>query len=726
MTATDDWVDVPSVPAGGADDWTPVGGGAPDRPMWDTADVAKSAASGTVEGIARAPYFLNDLVNMAGRGENYAFQKAYPLFTGHDLPDDVKKRLDDKMAHLVYGSSDILKPAEDLTGIHPYQSQSTAGDYANTIMQTIAGGKTAGVEAGIPRLATIGAASEGAGQAAKGTDYEDAARLGAGILAGGLTSDPVASRVGKAVDAAETASGKLPGILGDTTSGGPAPDIGNLLVKAKGKGITNSDLAGGLHQALTDAFNKNSAKARANYAARDAVAESVPYKADSIVDPLGKVIEEIGGDKTNPGYGSLPQLQAIYKKLTPSSKTLLVDADGNPLRPSGLVNGNGNFITAKDLYDIQKFANEYFDPKSFKGGLDTAQSQLFKMTRRAISDIEDMHPDLGQMTAESNKYWKDHVDTPFRNNKVLNEVGWTPEDANAFDSQKRFSKLDMSGESKVPHPPAEGGNKLPYQTEQRQYNFMKNVNNPVRFRAVFDSLPTDLKAQFAQNIKNAIQEESGAGNRIKNLAKGVAHLGTSFLTAGAKGKPITGLIEISKALEPKYSPEQLDIMKAIKDEGYARGGAVNHNPTPGQKLAGNYKKHHMRIHGLDISIENPKGSTRTGEGKDGKKWSSTMPDHYGYIKRTQGADGDHVDVYVGSNDRSNRVYVIDQKDPDTGSFDEHKVMIGYGDRDAATAAYRAAFSDKKNRIMKVTRLSVAEFKNWLKNGNTKQPVKKAV
>lgn len=168
----------------------------------------------------------------------------------------------------------------------------------------------------------------------------------------------------------------------------------------------------------------------------------------------------------------------------------------------------------------------------------------------------------------------------------------------------------------------------------------------------------------------------------------------------------------------KYNPD---------DTGFARGGAVvEKNPTPAQKMAGNYKKHHMRIHGLDISIENPKGSTRTGEGKDGKKWSSTMPDHYGYIKRTQGADGDHVDVYVGSNDRSNRVYVIDQKDPDTGSFDEHKVMIGYGDRDAATAAYRAAFSDKKNRIMKVTRLSVAEFKNWLKNGNTKQPVKKAV
>lgn len=185
--------------------------------------------------------------------------------------------------------------------------------------------------------------------------------------------------------------------------------------------------------------------------------------------------------------------------------------------------------------------------------------------------------------------------------------------------------------------------------------------------------------------------------------------------------------EVMRQGNPALQTYPEDVPPFLKGQ-FARGGVVkkevNTNPTPGQKMAGNYKKAHVKFHGLDISIENPKGSERRGVGKDGKEWKATMPDHYGYIKRTQGADGDHVDVYLGSDERSNRVYVIDQKDSETGKFDEHKVMLMYPDRDTATRAYREAFSDKKNRIMKVTRMSIAEFKDWLKRGNTKAPTQK--
>lgn len=162
-----------------------------------------------------------------------------------------------------------------------------------------------------------------------------------------------------------------------------------------------------------------------------------------------------------------------------------------------------------------------------------------------------------------------------------------------------------------------------------------------------------------------------------------------------------------------------------KKNGFKHGGLVNENPTEKQKLAGNYKKHHVKWHGLDISIENPKGSERSGTNKDGKEWRSVMPAHYGYFKRSIGADGDHIDCYLGENENSKRVYVIDQKDDSTGKFDEHKIMLNYGDRDEAEKAYRSAFSDKKNRIMKVTRMTIPEFKDWLKNGNTKLPVRRA-
>jgi len=67
-------------------------------------------------------------------------------------------------------------------------------------------------------------------------------------------------------------------------------------------------------------------------------------------------------------------------------------------------------------------------------------------------------------------------------------------------------------------------------------------------------------------------------------------------------------------------------------------------PTEAQKEAGNYRKGHLTLQGLDIALENPKGSTRSGTDQDGKTWQSNMAHDYGYIKRTLGADGDHVDV----------------------------------------------------------------------------------
>ena len=98
-------------------------------------------------------------------------------------------------------------------------------------------------------------------------------------------------------------------------------------------------------------------------------------------------------------------------------------------------------------------------------------------------------------------------------------------------------------------------------------------------------------------------------------------------------------------------------------------------PTEAQKEAGNYKKGKVRLHGLDISIENPKGSTRKGKDQDGKEWSSEMKHHYGDIKGTTGADGDSIDVFIGDKPESQKVFVVDQIDPKTGEFDEVLSLI---------------------------------------------------
>jgi hypothetical protein len=154
---------------------------------------------------------------------------------------------------------------------------------------------------------------------------------------------------------------------------------------------------------------------------------------------------------------------------------------------------------------------------------------------------------------------------------------------------------------------------------------------------------------------------------------------------------------------------------------------VDRHPTEPQKEAGNYRKGHIRIHGMDVSIENPRGSFRSGIGADGKPWKARLPHHYGYIKRTQGADGDHVDVFVGPHHKSPLVYVIDQKDLRTDRFDEHKAFVGFASPKQVKSAYHDAFTDgrAKDRLGHLTEMTVAQFKDWLRDGDTTKPLRRA-
>ena len=149
-------------------------------------------------------------------------------------------------------------------------------------------------------------------------------------------------------------------------------------------------------------------------------------------------------------------------------------------------------------------------------------------------------------------------------------------------------------------------------------------------------------------------------------------------------------------------------------------------PTEAQKEAGNYKKGHIKLQGLDIALENPKGSTRSGTDQDGKAWQSTMAHDYGYIKRTLGADGDHVDVFIGDKPDSEMVYVVDQVDPKTGKFDEHKVMMGFADEQAARAGYLGNYEAGWKGLGAIKAMPVEDFKRWVKEGDTTKPVAKKV
>ena len=153
---------------------------------------------------------------------------------------------------------------------------------------------------------------------------------------------------------------------------------------------------------------------------------------------------------------------------------------------------------------------------------------------------------------------------------------------------------------------------------------------------------------------------------------------------------------------------------------------VNTDPSEAQKEAGNYKKDHIEIDGHKISIENPDGSTRKGTDESGKKWESTMNGHYGYIKRTMGKDGDQVDVIVKPDtETSPKVFVVDQVNPDTGKFDEHKVIMGADSAEDAKAIYMSNYEDGWGGFGAITEMNQGDFKSWVKDGTrTKKPAGK--
>lgn len=146
------------------------------------------------------------------------------------------------------------------------------------------------------------------------------------------------------------------------------------------------------------------------------------------------------------------------------------------------------------------------------------------------------------------------------------------------------------------------------------------------------------------------------------------------------------------------------------------------NPSDAQKESGNYKKGHIKFGGYDYTIENPKGSTRSGKDADGKEWKVIMHDTYGYIRGKFGKDGDHLDMFI--NDKSDLdnwngdVFVVDQVNPD-GSFDEHKVMYGYDSMADAEKAYLANYSEGWQGLGGITGASKAEFDKWLDTSNRK-------
>lgn len=143
------------------------------------------------------------------------------------------------------------------------------------------------------------------------------------------------------------------------------------------------------------------------------------------------------------------------------------------------------------------------------------------------------------------------------------------------------------------------------------------------------------------------------------------------------------------------------------------------NPTEAQKRVGNYRKVHLSLDGFRISIENPKGSVRSGTSPDGTKWSNTLACDYGDISGTEDKDGDPVDIYLSDHPEKGAVFVIDQIDPKTKEFDEHKVMYGFDSVEDAKKTYLACYQKGWGGLGWITPVSKAEFRKWIDSSDRK-------
>lgn len=122
----------------------------------------------------------------------------------------------------------------------------------------------------------------------------------------------------------------------------------------------------------------------------------------------------------------------------------------------------------------------------------------------------------------------------------------------------------------------------------------------------------------------------------------------------------------------------------------------------------------ITFQGLPISIENDRGSYRQGTDEHGNIWRSFMHIPYGYVRLTEGVDGDHVDVYIGPDRFSPKVFIVHQNDPYTGKYDEDKCMLGFKTAAEAKAAYLRQY-DRPDYFGAMSEVDMATFKKMLKD-----------
>lgn len=353
-----------------------------------------------------------------------------------------------------------------------------------------------------------------------------------------------------------------------------------------------------------------------------------------------------------------------------------------------------------DMYesDVEYYSEQV---KRYKQSIKTKESDIKDVKNK----VDALQKKLDSMEKPRNLY---SVDIP--DDTGDNYIGWDEE----YRDEKLYSMLDKIGKTLVSN-----GIDLDKEYNDRAswndwVNRMKDEgegweSNVATGQEIYNKLSSMLG-------ENAYKDNQKAASLLLNDAGfvGVKVIAQRNTGGNKKGKMNYVIFDENNAQITSHTKFSLRLKSAIDE--------TETNPSDAQKESGNYKKGHIKFGGYDYTIENPKGSTRSGKDADGKEWKVTMHDTYGYIRGKFGKDGDHLDMFI--NDKADLdnwngdVFVVDQVNPD-GSFDEHKVMYGYDSMNDAKKAYLANYSDGWQGLGNITGASKDEFDKWLDTSNRK-------
>lgn len=281
---------------------------------------------------------------------------------------------------------------------------------------------------------------------------------------------------------------------------------------------------------------------------------------------------------------------------------------------------------------------------------------------------------------------------------IYNAQGLTPEEADQF-VEANIAQAESNAKAIEEEAPKMGTDLAKYKQDKAEWQARYNEANRM--------------ADFWRNVRDTRLAQMQPVEEVQEPVAEVPQTEQAEQTQEAV-TPTEETIPVEEQptaeVQPEITPQQEAIAQAEAE--------VNTNPTEAQKEAGNYKKGHIRIDGYDITIEQPKGSVRSGVDENGNRWETKMNNTYGYIRGTESVDGDHIDVFLSDNPTEGNVYVVDQINQKTGEFDEHKVMYGFGSMQEAIDAYLSNYSEGW-KIGTVTDVSKDEFKKWINSSKRK-------